>query len=125
MAPKGWEIKKIGDLGIILKGKGILKAEVTAKGKPCIRYGEIYTTYDKCFTQTVSFINDETAKNSQAIQKGDLLFAGSGETAEEIGKCTAYIGDEEVYAGGDIIIFRPTKDNSIFLSYILNQSKLK
>lgn len=120
MKPKDWKTYKVKDLGVILKGKGILKSEVTKEGNPCIRYGEIYTTYDKYFEHTVSFINDITALQSQIVKKGDILFAGSGETAEEIGKCTAYIGDSEIYAGGDIIILRPSKDNSIFLSYILN-----
>ncbi|MCF6322434.1 MAG: restriction endonuclease subunit S, partial [Rhizobiaceae bacterium] len=57
------------------------------------------------------------------VKKGDLLFAGSGETAEDIGKCFSYLGDEYAVAGGDIVILRP-KDvfNSCFLGYILNTS---
>lgn len=43
---------------------------------------------------------------------------------EEIGKCVAYLGDHEAYAGGDIVIFSPTQDSSIFLAYLLNSSPL-
>lgn len=48
------------------------------------------------------------------------MFAGSGETKAEIGKCAAFIGDVDTYAGGDIIVFSPRKADSRLLGYILN-----
>ena len=54
------------------------------------------------------------------LRLGDLLFAGSGETKEDIGKCTAFFGRHEAYAGGDIVIFRPHAGPSRFLAYALN-----
>jgi type I restriction enzyme S subunit len=116
-----WEECLFSNIAIPLKGQGIRKDEVTAEGLPCVRYGEIYThhtDYIRCF---YSLISAETAKSSQLLRKGDLLFAGSGETAEEIGKCVAFLGDEQAYAGGDIIIFRPQAQNSMFLGYLMNQ----
>lgn len=56
------------------------------------------------------------------ISKGDLLFADSGETSEEIGKCVAYINDYEAYAGGDIIILSPKNNNSMYLGYLMNHN---
>jgi type I restriction enzyme, S subunit len=53
-----------------------------------------------------------------------LLFAGSGETAEEIGKCVAFLGDEEAYAGGDVVIFTPSGQNSLYLGYLMNYSSI-
>ncbi|WP_214035948.1 restriction endonuclease subunit S, partial [Methanospirillum sp.] len=53
-------------------------------------------------------------------KNGDILFAGSGETAEDIGKCASYLFDNEAYAGGDVIIFSPKEQNSEFLGYLLN-----
>lgn len=38
-----WETKRLGDLGIFSKGKGIKRNDVSQEGYPCIRYGEIYT----------------------------------------------------------------------------------
>lgn len=116
--------KKVGDIGIILKGKGILKSEVTESGLPCVRYGELYTKYNFHFKVTHSYCSEETATQSQKILKGDILFAGSGETAIEIGKCAAYMGKEVAFAGGDIIILRPEKDDSIFLSYLFNSDEI-
>jgi type I restriction enzyme S subunit len=42
------------------------------------------------------------------IQYGDVLFAGSGETIEEIGKSAVNLLDEPACCGGDVVIFRPT-----------------
>lgn len=118
--PKSWKLAKVGDLGEVLKGKGISKVEVRSTGFPCIRYGELYTTYHYHFKNTVSYIDSNSAKLSQEIVKNDILFAGSGETAEEIGKCATYLGNKKAYAGGDIIILRPKNVNGLFLGYLLN-----
>lgn len=68
-----------------------------------------------------SRISQPIADQSVKLEYGDIVFAGSGETHEEIGKCTAYVLDEPVYAGGDTIIFHPSiKCNSMFLGYLLN-----
>jgi type I restriction enzyme S subunit len=119
--PMEWEVRKLGDLGGFLKGKGILKEQLSEKGLPCIRYGEIYTIHDFVIKEFHSFISKEVAKESQPIFHNDILFAGSGETLEDIGKAVAYIGKEEAYAGGDVVILRTGKKNhSEYLSYVLN-----
>lgn len=118
--PNGWDIKWLGELGVFSKGKGILKEQILLQGLPCIRYGEIYTTHNFIIKEFNSFINEEVANESKAIKKGDILFAGSGETIEEIGKSVAYIGNEKAFAGGDVIILSPKNDiNAEYLSYAL------
>src|SRR6266404_4169789 len=119
-----WAVKQLGNIGAFLKGFGIKKDEVVSDGLPCIRYGEIYTHHNDHLKAFNSFIRPATAKQSQRIVQGDLLFAGSGETVEEIGKCVAFLGDEEVYAGGDIVIFRPVDQDSKYLGYLMNHSSV-
>jgi len=82
--PEDWEITSLGNIGVFKKGKGIKKNVILSNGLLCIRYGEIYTHYNDYIKKFYSFINTETAKKSQKISKGDLLFADSGETSEEI-----------------------------------------
>jgi type I restriction enzyme, S subunit len=119
--PMGWNYKSLGELGTFSKGKGILKEQVIPKGLPCIRYGEIYTTHDFVIRDFKSFISSEVAHESQKIKKGDILFAGSGETIEDIGKAVAYVGVHEAYAGGDVIILSTNGEvNSEYISYTLN-----
>ena len=94
LIPEDWELATLHDKGVFKKGKGISKQDVQNEGIPCIRYGEIYTRHHEHIKKFYSFITKKTAEESQLIKKGDLLFAGSGETSEEIGKCVAFLGDE-------------------------------
>lgn len=119
-----WKEKKLGQLGVFTKGKGINKDFVLPNGLPCIRYGEIYTHHNEYIKEFYSFVSAEVARESQKIRKGDLIFAGSGETAEEIGKCVAYLDDKEAYAGGDTIIFSPYNEDSKYLGFLLNSANI-
>ncbi len=123
--PNDWLLKRLSELGSLKKGRGIKKDEVQPDGFPCVRYGELYTHHNEYIKTINSFITQETAKASQRISKGDILFAGSGETKEEIGKCAAYLGEDEAFAGGDLIILSPKKADPLFLGFILNQSIVK
>lgn len=115
-----WKKTTLDKIGTFTKGRGIKKDDVIPDGIPCIRYGEIYTRYNDYIRDIYSFIPRTIAEESQRLKQGDLLFAGSGETAEEIGKCIAFLDDREVYAGGDIVIFSPQNQNSMYLGYLLN-----
>jgi type I restriction enzyme S subunit len=115
-----WEVKKLAEFGSFKKGRNLPKNQLSAEGEPCVLYGEIYTKYDCVVKELTSFIPRQIAEQSTPIEFGDILFAGSGETAEEIGKCVAYIGTERAYAGGDLVVFSPTEADSIFLGYQLN-----
>lgn len=121
---EGWVAMKLGDIGTFSKGAAIKRDESNSGDLPCVRYGEIYTLHNNYIKKYYSFISLEIAKKSKRIKKGDLLFAGSGETKEDIGKCVAYIGDDEVYAGGDIVILSPKKINSLFFGYYLNTPEI-
>ena len=119
--PSDWIIKSLGEIGVFSKGKGITNNQKVEKGLPCVTYGEIYTTHHFFIKTFSSFINKITAETSKSISKGDILFAGSGETLDEIGKCVAYLDDAEAYAGGDIIILSPNSTiSSKYIAYLLN-----
>ena len=122
--PSDWKKIKLGELGKFFKGKGISKAETKDTGIPCILYGEIYTDHHIYIKKIISFIDRSTASKSVLIKKGDILFTGSGETKEEIGKAVVYLDENEAYAGGDIIILRQNRVNSLYLSYVLNSYAL-
>jgi len=119
LIPEDWDLKALGDLGVFLKGKGIKKDEVISDGIACVRYGELYTVYSNTIEKVVSFITENTAKGSIQLRFGDLLFAGSGETKEEIGK-SAVILRNDTFAGGDIVIFRTKDVHFQFLGYLSN-----
>lgn len=115
-----WEVKRLGSVGVFLKGSGVKKDESQSGSLPCIRYGEIYTRHNDYIKEFHSFISAEVAATARLLKKGDLLFAGSGETKAEIGKCVAFVDDFEAYAGGDIVILRPVAVDSLYLGFSLN-----
>ena len=115
-----WEKRRLGNLGIFLKGRGIKREDVSDTGFPCIRYGELYTRYENHILSAVARIPSSIAELALPIKTGDLLFAGSGETSEEIGRCAAYLGDEAAFAGGDVVVLTYLDQNSLYLGYLMN-----
>ena len=115
-----WETKRLGGVGHFLKGSGVRRDDAQSGSLACVRYGEIYTTHDDYIRAFHSWISQEVAATATPLEFGDLLFAGSGETKEEIGKCIAFVTDAEAYAGGDIVILRPKGVDPLFLGYALN-----
>ena len=115
-----WETKRLGDIGMFAKGRGVKREDISTEGFPCVLYGELYTKYHNYILNISSRISLEVAQKALPINAGDLLFAGSGETAEDIGSCASYLGNEKAYAGGDIIVLRTTGQDSTYLGHLLN-----
>ena len=115
-----WERKQLGEVGHFLKGRGVRRDDARSGTLACVRYGEIYTTHHDYVRKFHSWISSEVAATATRLECGDLLFAGSGETKEEIGKCVALVSEIEAYAGGDIVILRPSNIDSLYFGYMLN-----
>lgn len=120
MTPKeGWEVKTLGELATdMYRGSGIRRDQITKEGIPCVRYGEIYTTYNVAFDECVSHTKEESISSPKFFEYGDLLFAITGESVEDIGKTIAYLGHKKCLLGGDIICMKHNQDAK-FLSYAL------
>ena len=119
-----WEVKRLGDVGMFLKGSGVKKDEAKSGGLPCIRYGEIYTHHNDYIRTFKSWISPDVAATATRLRQGDLLFTGSGETKEEIGKCVAFVNDYEAFAGGDIVILRVANADAMFMGYYCNTAPI-
>ena len=121
LIPEDWDAISLSKVGVFGKGSGVTRANAQSGNIPCIRYGEIYTSHNDYIKTFYSHISPEIASTATKLKKGDVLFAGSGETKEEIGKAVAFLGDEDAYAGGDIIILSPNMESSsMYLGYVLN-----
>lgn len=120
LCPNGIEYKKLGDIAIdIFRGSGIKREQVTQEGTPCVRYGEIYTTYGVWFDECVSHTDANTISSPKYFEHGDILFAITGESVEDIAKSCAYVGHEKCLAGGDIVVLKHNQ-NPKYLSYALS-----
>ena len=115
-----WQSKTLSTLGKFLKGRGVPRDRSLSGNIACVRYGEIYTRHNEYVRRYYSWISPEIAADATRIRRGDILFAGSGETKAEIGKCVAIVDNVTAYAGGDIVILRTECGDPTFLGYYLN-----
>lgn len=104
--PRHWDVRPIRNMGRLIKGVGGTKVDVVAEGIPCVRYGELYTTFSYFIRASKAFIKAERAASYTPLQYGDVVFAASGETVDDIGKSAVNLMKERVVCGGDTIILR-------------------
>ncbi len=117
--PDSWEWVRIRSLGEIVRGSGIKRNETVQQGLPCVRYGELYTTYQTSFTSAVSFIDPVLYEKCKHFSYGDVLMTLTGENKPDIAKAVAYLGTEPIAAGGDLAFWTQHGMNPLFLSYIM------
>lgn len=90
----------------MFRGAGIKRDEVTDEGIPCVRYGEIYTKYNTWFENCISHTDLKYVSSPKFFGHGDILFAITGESVEDISKSIAYLGNNQCLAGGDIVVMQ-------------------
>ena len=114
-----WREKYLGQIAEITKSHGISKEQLSAKGSPCILYGELYTKYK---FEIINDIYSKTTLNSSRLvksQANDVIIPCSGETAIDIStaRCVPY---NNILLGGDLNIIRLQSQDGGFFAYQLN-----
>lgn len=104
----------------MVRGKGIKRTETTADGKRCVRYGEIYTTYNIAFTDTVSHIPNELDEICNHFSTNDIIFTLTGENKVDIAKAVAFLGEGKVAAGGDLAYWSHHQMNPLYLVFFMS-----
>ena len=117
--PESWGWERIRNIGTIIRGNGIKRSEIIEDGFPCVRYGEIYTTYNISFRTTNSFISEEVYGKSKRFSHGDILMTLTGENKPDIAKAVAYLGKQRVAASGDLAVWTAHGMYPLYLSYLL------
>ncbi len=111
---------KLADIATdIYRGAGIKRDEITTDGIPCVRYGEIYTSYDISFTECISHTSEDVVASPKYFEHGDIIFTITGESVEEIAKSIAYLGYDKCMAGGDTVVMKH-KQEPRYISYALS-----
>ena len=105
--PAHWEVVQLGRIGRFSKGSGGTKADEVPEGVPCIRYGDLYTSHKFHIHASRSCVTETDSLNYTPLRYGDILFAGSGETIEEIGKSAVNLIEQPACCGGDVILSDP------------------
>ena len=117
--PDGWAWCRASSLGTMIRGRGIKRTETVAQGCPCIRYGEIYTTYETSFDTAVSFVPETLDKDCLHFSSGDVVFTLTGENKVDIAKTVAFLGDGQIAAGGDLAFWTHHGMNPLYLVYYM------
>ena len=118
--PDSWEWARLNSVGSMARGNGIKRNEVVENGYPCIRYGEIYTSYNLFFKDSISHVGNNIYDSSKKIKRNDLVYTLTGENKPDIAKTVAYLGEKDIAAGGDLAVWSNHQMNPLYLSYLLS-----
>ena len=118
--PNGWAWCRCSSIGNMVRGKGIKRTETVSDGYPCVRYGEIYTSYNTSFDKTISFIPESLYNICNHFGYGDIVFTLTGENKQDIAKAITYIGNDSVAAGGDMAYWTNHQLNPFYITYYLS-----
>lgn len=116
LCPDGVEYKALSEFGTMIRGNDLQKKDFTETGIGCIHYGQIYTYYGAFAHETKTFVSPELAKKLKKVNNGDLVIAVTSENVEDVCKCVAWLGDEEIVTGGHSAIFKHNQEPK-YLSY--------
>ena len=97
--------KTMGEIGTFIRGNGLQKKDFTESGVGCIHYGQIYTHYGTFADKTISFVSKEASNNFRKAKPGDLVIATTSENVDDVCKCVAWLGKEEIAVSSDAFIF--------------------
>ncbi|EAF8635276.1 restriction endonuclease subunit S [Listeria monocytogenes] len=109
-----WE--RLGDVGEFIRGKRFVKTDIILEGVPCIHYGEMYTHYNIWAGEAKSYISEELAIKLRKATYGDVVMVAAGETIEDIGRGTAWLGDEDIVIH-DACFFYKSSLNPKYVAY--------
>ena len=118
--PESWKWVRLGQCGCFERGSGIKKNETTPTGYPCVRYGQLYTTYRTRFSESVSHVPQDVFDKCKKAYKNDILMALTGENEYDIALAVTYEGDEKLAIGGDMTRFFNHCMNPLYLTYVIN-----
>lgn len=108
----------LGEVGTIVRGNGLQKADFTEVGVGCIHYGQIYTYYGTFTDKTKSFVSPDLAKTLKKVNKNDLIITNTSENVDDVCKAVAWLGDNEIVTGGHATILKQN-ENPKYLAYYM------
>ena len=121
LCPNGVEYKKLGEIATISRGGNFQKKDFCDSGVPCIHYGQIYTKYGLFADKTITFITEERAKKQKFAKMNDIVMAVTSENIEDVCKCLAWLGNEDVAVSGHSAIISHNQNPKYLVYYFHSQ----
>lgn len=115
------EIRTIGDLGSLTRGKRFVRTDIVENGVPCIHYGDMYTYYGLKAETANTHITAEKAKSMRFANKGDVVIVGAGENDWDIGVGLVWQGEEPAAIHDACYILEHSQD-PMYISHYLRST---
>ena len=122
--PDTWCWARLNSLATLTRGSGIKRSEVREEGLPCVRYGELYTTYDTVIDAPHSFVDQAVFDAAKKIGPDDLVLTLTGENDIDIGRAVINRTGETIAFGGDLLAVTDTQMNREYLLVALHSPAL-
>lgn len=111
----------LSEIATITRGGNFQKKDFVSEGHPCIHYGQMYTHYGIYTYSALTFVSPEIFKVSKKAKKNDIVMAVTSENVEDVCKCTAWLGDDDIAVSGHTAIIHHNQ-NTKYLSYYFHSS---
>ena len=121
LCPNGVEYKSLGEIATISRGGNFQKKDFCDSGVPCIHYGQIYTKYGLFADETITFITEECAKKQKFAKTNDIVMTVTSENIEDVCKCLAWLGNEDVAVSGHSAIISHNQNPKYLVYYFHSQ----
>lgn len=118
------EWQALGEVGDFVRGKRFVKTDLVSEGISCIHYGEMYTHYGIWAKESKSFLDEKMASKLRFANHGDVIIVAAGETIEDIGNGTAWLGENDVVIHDACFSYK-SKLNPKYVSYFLRTTIFK
>ena len=110
---------QLGEIATIFRGGNFQKKDFVAEGRPCIHYGQMYTHFGVFTDKTLTFVSEATFEASRKARQDDIVMAVTSENIDDVCKCTAWIGPDDIAVSGHTAIIRHSQ-NAKYLAYFFH-----
>ena len=118
--PESWEWARVSSVFNLVRGSGIKRTEVAASGEPCVRYGELYTTYHTEISDVVSHTTRDVFDKAQKLLNGEVVSTLTGENDIDIGRSVVNNSGETIAFGGDLLALKGNYIDGEFAMLCMN-----
>ena len=120
--PEGWEWARLESICELVRGSGIKRSDIAVEGLPCVRYGELYTTYETSITTVASYTSEAVFNVSKKIEPGEVLITLTGENNIDIGRAVFNATEDTLAFGGDLLALKGQNIRGDYLVAAINSS---
>ena len=120
--PEGWCWARLESVCTLVRGSGIKRADITNEGLPCIRYGELYTTYDTSIATVASHTGEAVFSASKKLEPDEVLITLTGENNVDIGRAVFNDTGHTLAFGGDLLALKGRNVRGDYLAMAINSS---